>query len=116
MIKISKIIVFFAIFENIDASIYLFIMIDMTLMFIDFEIVNASFSTLMISFVKFAKLNDFFKFFKNFVVFNLNVKLFNFKANSLEDVYKKVFIIIDIKCLFKCYSLTWLIRSIFFIR
>ena len=75
------------------------------LMFIDFEIVNASFSTFMIFFAKILKLNDFFKFFKIFVAFNSNFKLFNFKASFFENVYKEIFVIIDIECLFECYFL-----------
>ena len=75
-------------------------------MFINFEIVNASFSTLIISLIKFSKSNNSFKFFKNFVAFDSNFKLFNFKTNFSENVYKKIFVIVDIKCLFKCYSLT----------
>ena len=106
MIEISKVIVFSAISENVDASIYLFVIIDITLMFIDFEIVNVLFSTFMIFFAKFSKLNDFFKFFKNFIVFNSNLELFDFKTNSLKNVCKKKFVIIDIKCLFKCCFLT----------
>ena len=100
-----KVIIFFAISEDVNASIYLFIVIDITLIFIDFEIVNASFSTLIIFFIKFSKSNDLFKFFKNFVAFNLNLKLFNFKAGSLEDICKEIFVIINIEYLFKCYFL-----------
>ena len=106
MIKISKIVIFFAIFKSVNASIYLLIMIDITLIFIDFKIVNASFSTLIIFLIKFSKSNNSFKFFKNFIIFNSNLELFNFKTNFLKNVYKKIFVIIDIKCLFKCYSLT----------
>ena len=74
-------------------------------MFINFEIINASFPTFMIFFIKFSRLNDPFKFFKNFITFNSNFELFNFKTNSFEDIYKKKFMIIDIKCLFECYFL-----------
>ena len=105
MIKVSRIIVFFAIFKSVNASIYLFIIINITLIFINFEVVNALFSTLIIFFIKILKLNDFFKFFKNFIAFNSNFKLFNFDISFFESVYKKKFMIIDIKCLFKCYSL-----------
>ena len=101
MIEISRVIILFAIFENVNASIYLFIVIDIMLMFINFEIVNASFSTFMISFIKFSKLNDFFKFFKNFVIFNSNFELFDFKTSFFKGVYKEIFVIIDIKCLFE---------------
>ena len=102
MIEISKIIVFFAIFKNVNTSFCLFIIIDITLMFINFEIINASFLTFIIFFIKFSKLSDFFRFFKNFIVFDLNFELFNFKAGFFESVCKKNFMIIDIKYLFKC--------------
>ena len=105
MIKVLKVIIFFAISEGVNASIYLFIVIDITLMFINFEIVNVSFSTLIIFFIKFSKSSDLFKFFKNFVAFDLNLKLFNFKAGSLKDICKEIFVIINIKCLFECYFL-----------
>ena len=71
-------------------------------MFINFKIINASFSTLIIFFIKFSKSNNLFKFFKNFIAFDSNFKLFNFKANFFKDVYKKIFMIVDIKCLFEC--------------
>ena len=74
-------------------------------MFINFEIVNALFSTFMIFFIKFSGLNDFFKFFKIFIAFDLSFKLFDFKTSFFENVYKKNFIIVNIKCLFKCYFL-----------
>ena len=105
MIEISRVIIFFAIFENNNALIYLFIIIDITLIFINFEIVNASFLTFIISLINLLKSNDSFKFFKNFVTFDSNLELLNFKTSFFEDIYKEIFVIIDIKCLFKYYSL-----------
>ena len=94
-------------FENINVSIYLFIMIDITLMFINVEIINASFSTFIIFLIKFSKSSDFFKFFKNLIIFDLNsesfdfkIELFDFKTNFFENVYENFFVIIEnIKCL-----------------